>query len=346
MPEMDSVALVRAIKADPLLSSVKVVLLASISAHEQAGHSHTLGIDAVLPKPVRRARLYSCLERALAFDGQSAPSRRPPGTLHSAAPVAHEAAATRVLVAADNPVNQRVVVRMLERRGYQVDSVTTGRAAVDATGRTHYALVFMDCQMPEMDGYAASAAIRARTRPGERHVVIIALTASVRAGVAEDCLAAGMDGYIEMPLTSAKLNAVLRQWAGPAPAHAVVVPPPALPPDESVFDPAVLDTVGVPAEELPAFTREIVATYLRDTSARLAALRTALLQADAPAVALTAHALKGSSATIGARELARLSAEIEEQFLDGMPPNAAQLLDSLDASFERLRQQVSSTLPS
>jgi CheY-like chemotaxis protein len=117
----------------------------------------------------------------------------------------------RVLVAEDNPVNQRVAVRMLERLGLGADVAADGREAVQSYARQPYAAILMDCQMPELDGFEATARIRAREEPG-RHVPIIAMTASAMRGDRERCLAAGMDDYVSKPVTVESLRAVLERW--------------------------------------------------------------------------------------------------------------------------------------
>ena len=133
-----------------------------------------------------------------------------------------------MLVAEDNPVNQRVAVRMLERLGLGADVAADGAEAVQSFGRQPYAAVLMDCQMPELDGFEATARIRAREGTG-RHTPIIAMTASAMRGDRERCLAAGMDDYVSKPVTIESLRTVLERWlpleaAPPAPdvgrAHA------------------------------------------------------------------------------------------------------------------------------
>lgn len=120
----------------------------------------------------------------------------------------------RLLVAEDNEVNQQVALAMLERLGYQADVAANGIEALEAIARFTYGAVLMDCQMPEMDGFAATAAIRARERGGTARLPVVAITAAAMAGERERCLAAGMDDYVSKPIRFSELQAALERWVG------------------------------------------------------------------------------------------------------------------------------------
>jgi PAS domain S-box-containing protein len=220
MPAMNGLELAQAIKADPTLASTKLVLLTSVGLGERGVDEATwqVHVDAFLTKPVRSSQLYNSLVRVLSGSGgQCMPTTEVAARGGADASGAQLPAQGRgrVLVVEDNAVNQRVTVRMLEKRGYRVDAVANGREAVDALAHIPYDLVLMDCQMPEMDGYAATAAIRRRERaqgPAARRTPIIAMTANALKGDAEKCLAAGMDDYIPKPVTVQHLEAILRRW--------------------------------------------------------------------------------------------------------------------------------------
>ena len=183
-----------------------------------------------------------------------------------------------MLVVEDNAVNQRVAVRMLEKRGFHADAVANGREAVDALAQIPYDLVLMDCQMPEMDGYAATAAIRRREQEqgtAARRTPIIAMTAHALKGDAEKCLAAGMDDYIPKPVTVQHLEAALTRWS-PQTAPGTL--------DEAVDASALAALQDLQGEGQPDLLAELSAIYLRETPLRLAALHEALARADAEAL--------------------------------------------------------------
>jgi PAS domain S-box-containing protein len=214
MPEMDGLELARQIKADPALAGVRLIMLTSLGLRGQRELALAAGVDGYLVKPVRLSQLYDCLVTVLAATGSmpSAPARPAAGSERRPPPAAH---GPRVLLAEDNAVNQALALRLLQKLGCRVDVVGNGRDAVAAVARADYALVFMDCQMPEMDGYEATAAIR-QGEAGARRLPIIALTASAMQGDREACLAAGMDDYLSKPLGLRDMERMLRRWQGNA----------------------------------------------------------------------------------------------------------------------------------
>jgi signal transduction histidine kinase/DNA-binding response OmpR family regulator len=210
MPAMDGLTLARAITADPALATVRLILLSSWGQRGDAHAAQAAGIAAYLTKPVRHNQLYQTIMTVL---HPTVRGTHPPLITRHRVAEAQAAGHLRVLVAEDNIVNQRVAIRLLEKLGYRVDAVANGREAVDALARVPYTLVFMDCQMPEMDGYTATAAIRASEMSQGIHTPIIAMTANAMAGDREQCLAAGMDDYVSKPVTAETLRTVLQQWA-------------------------------------------------------------------------------------------------------------------------------------
>jgi two-component system sensor histidine kinase/response regulator len=200
MPGQDGLEVTKAIKADPLLADVPIVLLTSMGITSRTLASH---FEAVLPKPVRQALLLETLCGALSR--RSGVTKRKRTRLHDR----KVRTGLRVLLAEDNRVNRKVAQRMLEHLGCDVDIAEDGRAALEAVGQKTYDVVLMDVQMPEMDGFEATAAIRS----ANLRVPVIAMTAHALSGDRERCLAAGMDDYLTKPIRIEDLATALDEWA-------------------------------------------------------------------------------------------------------------------------------------
>jgi PAS domain S-box-containing protein len=215
MPGMDGAELAVAIKADPALRSTALVMLTSVGHLSEVKVLEGTGIDACLTKPVRQSYLLNTLATTRSRRLQASPPPRRAET--AAAPLVLElqlAHPPRTLVVEDNAVNQKVAVRMLERLGLRADVAANGREAVEMCRMVPYQLIFMDCQMPEMDGFAAAREIRLLEAPGPQAPTIIAMTAEAMAGTREECLAAGMDDYIAKPVKFDHLREAVKSWAG------------------------------------------------------------------------------------------------------------------------------------
>ncbi|HEX7500663.1 MAG TPA: response regulator [Polyangia bacterium] len=222
MPGMDGAGLARTIKADAGIRETVVVLLTSVSEWIEVRQKQSESIDASLVKPVRQSQLWNALSTAWSKKHRSwVPDRvianRPLEEMRAALAVRFGGLPVRVLVADDNIVNQKVAARMLENLGVRPDLAADGREAVEMFGLLPYDLIFMDCQMPEMDGYAATREIR-RVEGPNRHIPIVAMTAEVLAGCREQCLAAGMDDHLPKPVKLEFLFDALRKWIPVRPA--------------------------------------------------------------------------------------------------------------------------------
>ena len=211
---MDWADFARTITSDPTLCSTRLVLLTSVGHRGDAMKAREAGIVAYLAQPIHQSQLFDCLAMVMgSSSGSAAQVTHPFVTRHSLAET--KAVSTiRLLVAEDNMINQKVAARMLEKLGYRVDVVANGQEALKALSHAPYAVVFMDCQMPEMDGFAATAEIRQReaspvSDAPPRRIPIIAMTANAMQGDREVCLAAGMDDYISKPVTANALREAL-----------------------------------------------------------------------------------------------------------------------------------------
>ncbi len=222
MPGIDGFTLLKQIQARPELAGTIIVMLTSIGRKGDAARCRELGIAAYLVKPARQNELLETLCRVLS----KSPDAESP-TLITRHILREERSRLQILLAEDNAVNQTLAVRLLEKRGYAVTVVGDGRAAVAALEKQSFDLVLMDVQMPEMDGFQATAAIRAKEQPGGRRQPIIAMTAHALKGDQERCIAAGMDGYVSKPIRTVDLFAAIESAVGkakPAPPEPALAP--------------------------------------------------------------------------------------------------------------------------
>lgn len=224
LPDMTGLAVARTITAEPALAAVRLILLTVVSARGPREEAQRAGCATYLTKPLRHTQLYDCLATVLGTVTGEATRRITRYILMNTLALVR----ARVLVAEDNAVNQRLAARLLEKLRCRVDVVANGLETVDACRRITYDCIFMDCQMPELDGYAATAVIRQQEAATGQHTPIIAMTANAMQGDRERCLAAGMDDYLSKPIQAAAVEAVLQRWtpcregaaAGPCPPTA------------------------------------------------------------------------------------------------------------------------------
>jgi two-component system sensor histidine kinase/response regulator len=305
MPDMDGIMLAQAIKADPALRGITLVALSSVDNHAHRGTTEQLGFVAWLQKPARQSTLRDCLRRY--HQGAAA---EPPAV--GPKPLAPAVTGGHVLLVEDNPVNREVATGLLELLGYHVDSAEQGRQACDLSATRAYDLILMDCQMPVMDGFAATAYIRERERQTQAaRIPIIALTANAMEGDRERCLAAGMDDYLSKPFSHQALAEMLVRWCPPRnPQHPRSPAPPLTPEpvDRTAWE--TIATFQRPGQ--PNVLHKIIGLYLTSSQTQVTQLRQALHGQDADALRVLAHTLKSSSATLGAHRLAALAKQLEE----------------------------------
>jgi two-component system sensor histidine kinase/response regulator len=332
MPGMDGLELARAIRDEPALAAVRLVLLTSWAVRGSAEAAREAGISAYLTKPVRQSQLYDALATVIGAGTDAAPLV----TRHT---LTEDRARSRprLLVVEDNDVNQEVAVGMLTKLGYRADVAANGIEAVDAVARFSYGAVLMDCQMPELDGYAATAAIREREQ-GMAHVPIIAMTAGATKGEREKCLAAGMDDYVSKPVAIDELGQTLERWIAPGDGEGLLDAPP---PDRDIpggaFDPDVVASLrSLTRDGQPDAFVSLTTPFASSGAGLLETLREALARDDAEAVGRVAHTLKGSAANLGALRLADACRQLEEVLSSDMEVVGA-AVTRVEAEFEQVQ---------
>lgn len=327
MPEVDGETLGRWIKADPQLAETQLVMMTSLGLGEHSRRAAEIGFAAYLVKPVKQSRLQEALAMALGKSSGLSTSLLGIGPpLSQTTPMADRPQQSlRILLAEDNPVNQKVALRQLQSLGYMADVVANGQEVLDLLQQVRYDLILMDCQMPVMDGYEATRRLRQQERRSGHRTVVIAITANAMQEDRERCLQAGMDDYLSKPVLKEDLERVLNHWsqviaqseAGSSNGSASKAASPSSPgrdrdPSSSTqpypIDSAYLDQVSGGDR---GFQRELLQVFIQDCETQLPQLRQAIAGYDAERMRRVAHRLKGASSNVGANAFCQVVRELE-----------------------------------
>jgi two-component system sensor histidine kinase/response regulator len=300
MPEMDGFDLAAAIRAEPGIAAVRLLLLTSAGLPDDTARCRALAISVCLTKPVRQSELFDALVKEMTVWTRSAAIREPQAPAGNVRTAASTIRPLRVLLAEDHPVNQKVAVRMLEHLGHSVAVVPDGAKALTALEDGRFDVVLMDLQMPEMDGFEALREIRRRDQQSGESTPVIALTAHAMQGDRERCLDAGFDGYLAKPIRQADLQSGLERLERPQVPHSAD-------PNRSLIE-ALTEICGGDED----FARDLAITFLESVPGCLAGIDLALRTGDSAGLSGHAHALKGISRTIGAENMALACVDIEQ----------------------------------
>jgi two-component system sensor histidine kinase/response regulator len=335
MPGTDGFELGKAIKADPTIRQVRLAMLTSFGVKGHGKQALQCGFAAYLMKPVRQLQLYDCLITIM-----SCP--RPEGikaelaseflvTRHSL--VEAKAARGRILLAEDNEINRQVALNLLEKHGYRVDAVSNGREVIEALARSRYAAVLMDCQMPEMDGFEATQAIRQKEQNSGEHIPIVALTANAMQGDRELCLTLGMDGYVSKPIRARELFDALNKVLPISPVAEAAKPESEQ--EEGVINPdSALKRLGGDLSLL----KKLAKLFLRDSTDLMVEIQQAMRRGDCKSVQHLAHKRKGSAGYFSAESVQRAALKLE------MMGKSGDLIDA-DATWKELEEAMNRLKP-
>jgi signal transduction histidine kinase/CheY-like chemotaxis protein/HPt (histidine-containing phosphotransfer) domain-containing protein len=347
MPGMDGETLGRVIKQDPALKDTRLIMLTSVGGRGDAARFAEAGFDAYLTKPIKQSSLYDCIAVVMGAVGAQKGKLSPPILTQYTASDARKAELA-ILVAEDNPMNQEVARRILNKYGYRPTVVDNGRTALEAYESAAFDLILMDVQMPEMGGFEATARIRELEAKTRRHVPIIAMTAHAMKGDRERCLEAGMDDYVTKPIDAEVLRAVIEKWTAEILKAVRSAKPPAEPAAPSTAPrsaspqaiPADLSRLQQLAEGDKAIVERLINLFLDDAGQHGKLLRDAVEKGDAKGIESEAHRIKGGASQVGAEALRGLAAELE-----GIGRNAElTLAGEILAAFEDEYQRVSGFL--
>jgi PAS domain S-box-containing protein len=375
MPGMDGEQTAQAIRSDPSLKQAKIIILTSMGKRGDAARLEALGCSAYLLKPVKQQMLREALMAVFSQDEQTEPHLV---TRHQLAEQKRHN--FRILLAEDNPINQKLAVTLLQKAGYSVDAVENGAHAVEKARAEAYNAILMDVQMSEMDGFEATGLIREWEREAGQHTPIIAMTAHALTGDRERCLEAGMDDYLSKPLEPKVFFSMLERWT-----QGDKKPVPSFEPQTMTASPneyagiqdPLFDDVGLFGEEAPAqasqaiiqasyqlidfsnispmdrqgalvhfdndekFMMDMCATFIESLPERLAEIQVAVNQNSASMIGRLAHNLKGTCLNFSTEPLATLSAELEAMGKREDLQFAPFVVEQMENEIHRLQEFVS-----
>jgi signal transduction histidine kinase/DNA-binding response OmpR family regulator len=322
MPEMDGFALAAQIKQHPDLAEATIMMLTSAGQRGDAARCRKLGVSAYLTKPITPAELWEAIMRVLGQLTSKANDRMmvTRHTLRQDRPRLH------ILLAEDNPVNQKLTVRLLQKQGHTVMVVDNGQAALAALAQHAFDLVLMDVQMPVLDGLEATAAIREQEKTTSAHTPIIAMTAHAMKGDQERCLAAGMDGYLSKPIKLDDLDAAITRVLGD---KSTLVPP-------ASESPVTLHSALDAVDGDKVFLKEVLEVFLKGYPMLVAALRVSIKAGDAQQTERAAHSLKGAVGIFGVGAAYHLAYELETLSRAGHLEGAQAILEELERELEKI----------
>ena len=349
MPDMKGAALASTIRARPQLAGVPMLMMSSSLSATPLADNSSDGPTAWLSKPVRRTQLHACLSSLISNQSLTPEAthdllRQQGATAVHISPKISRV--RRVLLVEDNPVNQEVAQAMLQELGVEAVCAWSGEEALEKLMTAErYEVVLMDCQMPKLDGYATTSRFRDWEKDNQRaRTPIVALTANALTGDAEKCFAAGMDRYLSKPFTSDALYQVLESCVPDDVADGAA--PDAASDAGARIDHTVLDRQALGRIRAlhrpggPNLLAKVLGLYSSSSLALTEAIRTASISNDAEGLRQAAHALKSSSANVGAMAFADLCKEVEVTAAQGKLEQARVLIDALLAEHKRVLQAL------
>jgi two-component system, sensor histidine kinase and response regulator len=328
MPEMDGFELAERISEDPCLTTSTIIMLTSAGERGDAARCLELGISAYLLKPIRQSELLFTISKVLK---EPTPTAAQPSliTRHS---IRESKRRLHILLAEDNAVNQKLATRILERMGHTVTVASNGKKVLECLEHEKFDLILMDVQMPEMDGFEATRAVRDLEKATGEHIPIAAMTAYAMKGDKEKCLDVGMDDYIAKPINAQELFETIEHLLGTPNVEAT----PSNHPGQALDKSRILDRVGGDKDLL----KEVVALFLDDCPKLIEQMREAIQESDPGGLQKAAHTLKGSVSNFGASLAVQAALDLETMGKTGDICGAAGALEVLEKGIDRIRVEL------
>jgi PAS domain S-box-containing protein len=359
MPEMDGLTLARTIKADPAIANTRLIILTSLGQMLTAAELRAAGIDAYLVKPVKQSRLFDCLVNVMGRAEAEKTFVRAAKPV-SVSPVISPSMKLQILLVEDNSINQKVALGQLQKLGYTAHAVGNGLEALEALNQIPYDLVFMDCQMPEMDGYEASREIRRQEQVAGKRcrwkspLYVIAMTANAMQGDREKCLAAGMSDYVSKPVKASELQAAIDRAKLsledrldlvpiPLPSQEIQLPastdaPAAVEPDSDPTPPVEVDRLadicGGDKEQI----QELITLYRTQANEVINGMEAALRSGSAKEIEHLAHKGLGISSNCGMMAIVPAFTELQTMARKGELHGAPQVHAEASKQLRRIER--------
>ena len=355
MPDLDGEMLGAQIKADPILKDLKLIMLTSLNQQGGISRVREMGFEFYLVKPVKQSRLLEVLVEVVSID----PKRKvfPSAPLKQTADAHQKTSKLKILIAEDNPINQKVVLHQLRSFGYDADVVGNGKEALNLLERIDYDIILMDCQMPEMDGYDATRAIR-QLDSEKSKIAIMAMTANALKEDRDRCIACGMDDYLSKPIRKEDLAQKLAEWekkifAQNAIALSVLSTPiitdhvnaQAISADQNpnnseslpLIDWSYLESIAEGDEE---FKTELMQTYYESTSKSLEQLKQAIAENNYHMITRIAHSIKGASSNLGMISIAAIADDLQQVGKDQTEENIQEMFKKMQSLFSQIQNYL------
>jgi PAS domain S-box-containing protein len=355
MPDLDGEMLGAQIKADPILKNLKLIMLTSLNQQGGISRFRELGFEFYLIKPVKQSRLLEVLMEVLSIGTKWEVFR--PAPLRQTDDARQKTSKLKILIAEDNPINQKVVLHQLRSLGYDADVVGNGKESLNLLKRIDYDIILMDCQMPEMDGYDATRAIR-QLDSAKSKIAIMAMTANALKEDRDRCIACGMDDYLSKPIRKEDLAQKLAEWEKKIFAQNAIAPPvittpiitdhvnaQSISPDQNpnnseslpLIDWSYLESIAEGDEE---FKTELMQTYYESTSKSLEQLKQAIAENNYHMIIRIAHSIKGASSNLGLISMAAIADDLQQVDKDQTEENIQEMFKKMQSLFSQIQNSL------